>query len=121
MRYMKFIKYIIAIALLLGANALTADIPDGVNGFKSKVLPFFKTNCIKCHGPKKSKGKITLHTMNGDLSKGQDLKHWEALLVVHEAQGLATSAAQVAEVISNIRGRLADLRGETPTTTRTEP
>ena len=46
----------------------------------SKVKNFFSKYCIDCHGPKKSKGKITLHTMSFDLSKGQELDKWDSIL-----------------------------------------
>lgn len=58
----------------------TKPIPAGVDGFKARVAPFFKTHCVKCHGPAKSKGKITLHSLNGDLSLGQELEKWESIL-----------------------------------------
>ena len=55
-------------------------IAPGTDGFESHVKPFFKTHCVKCHGPTKSKGKITLHALNGDLSSGQELEKWESIL-----------------------------------------
>ena len=51
----------------------------------SKVLPFFKANCIRCHGPKKSKGKITLHTLDSDLSAGHEPRRWELILDMLES------------------------------------
>lgn len=56
------------------------EIPAGPTGYQSKVAPFFKTHCVQCHGPKKSKGKLTLHSLNGDLSLGQQLEKWESIL-----------------------------------------
>jgi len=61
------------------------EVPRGVLGFKSKVLPFFKANCIRCHGPKKSKGKITLHTLDSDLSAGHEPRRWELILDMLES------------------------------------
>lgn len=52
----------------------------GVDGFKAHVAPFFKTHCVKCHGPTKSKGDLTVHALNGDLSSGRDLETWELIL-----------------------------------------
>ena len=57
-----------------------APIAPGVDGYESRVRPFFKTHCAKCHGPAKSKGNITVHTLNGDLSSGQELEKWESIL-----------------------------------------
>ncbi|MDP6718581.1 MAG: DUF1587 domain-containing protein, partial [Pirellulaceae bacterium] len=59
------------------------DAPQGSPAFKSKVLPFFKTHCVKCHGPEKSKGEITLHTLS-DLSSGQNIEQWELILEMLE-------------------------------------
>lgn len=51
-----------------------------MSGFTSRVRPFFEDHCIQCHGPKKSKGKITLHALDGDLSAGHELERWELIL-----------------------------------------
>lgn len=59
-------------------------IPAGEPGHRSHVKPFFETYCIKCHGPDKSKGKITLHTLDGDLAAGGELERWEDILDVLE-------------------------------------
>ena len=67
---------------LLTDSARAADIPSGEAGFKSHVNAFFKKHCVECHGPTKSKGKITLHALDGDLSAGQELKRWETILDV---------------------------------------
>ena len=51
-----------------------APIASGTDGYDAHVRPFFKAHCIKCHGPDKSKGKLTLHTLDGDLASGRGLK-----------------------------------------------
>ena len=66
--------------LTFGTTAFAADVPAGHDGFSKQVQPFFEANCIDCHGPKKSKGKVTLHTLTGDLSAGADLERWETIL-----------------------------------------
>ncbi|MFP6762598.1 MAG: DUF1592 domain-containing protein, partial [Planctomycetaceae bacterium] len=58
------------------------EIQRGPAGFRAQVLPFIKTHCIRCHGAEKSNGGITLHTVNGDLSTGRDLEHWDRILDV---------------------------------------
>jgi mono/diheme cytochrome c family protein len=60
------------------------NIPAGDAGYRSHVRVFFETHCIACHGPEKSKGKMTLHTLDGDLGSGQDLERWEDILDVLE-------------------------------------
>jgi hypothetical protein len=57
-----------------------ADIPNGATGYKSHVEPFLQNHCIDCHGPEKSKGDITVHALNSDLSSGQELDKWESIL-----------------------------------------
>lgn len=64
--------------------ALAAEIPHEIEGYQSHVKNFFSTYCVECHGPEKSKGKITLHSLNGDLSEGMELERWEAILDVLE-------------------------------------
>lgn len=56
----------------------------GAVGYQSHVAPFFEAHCIRCHGPEKSKGKITVHSLNGDLSLGQELDKWESILEMLE-------------------------------------
>ena len=53
--------------------------------FKKDVVPFFEEYCIRCHGPEKSKGKISLHTLDGDLSAGRELERWEDILEMLES------------------------------------
>ena len=73
------------ICLSFVGTASTAGIPSGESGFESHIKPFFKTYCFGCHGPEKSKGKITLHSLAGDLAAGQELERWELILDVLKA------------------------------------
>jgi mono/diheme cytochrome c family protein len=67
-------------------RTVAADVEDaqaiaaGLPGYHNSVSPFFKTYCVKCHGPEKSKGGITVHSLNGDLAAGQELDKWESVL-----------------------------------------
>lgn len=61
-----------------GAHA--ADVPSGLDGYKQRVAPFFNKYCVNCHGPEKVKGGITVHSLHGDLSLGQELEKWESIL-----------------------------------------
>ncbi len=54
-------------------------------GYETEIKPFFETHCISCHGQEKSKGKLTLHTLDGDLSEGHDLERWEVILEMLES------------------------------------
>ncbi len=61
-----------------------AEIPAGVDGFDQGIKPFFEEHCIRCHGPEKSKGKITVHSLDGDLAAGHELERWELILEMIE-------------------------------------
>ncbi|MCA9270178.1 MAG: DUF1587 domain-containing protein, partial [Planctomycetales bacterium] len=63
-----------------GALASAAEIPAGVEGYKSHVAPFLAKHCVKCHGPERNKGDIALHAIDGDMSSGRDVEHWELVL-----------------------------------------
>lgn len=52
----------------------------GADGFRDTVAPFLRQHCIKCHGPDKQKGKLALHTIDGDLLKGKDVERWQAVV-----------------------------------------
>ena len=70
---------------LLGFAIQLQAVPAGKAGFDSVVSVFFKANCVKCHGPEKAKGKVTLHDLNGDLAGGKMLERWELILDVLKA------------------------------------
>jgi len=59
--------------LALAAPAKVAVVPASIG----KV---FEAYCISCHGPDKSKGKITLHDLDGGLTAGHDMERWEKVL-----------------------------------------
>ena len=67
-------------------GSMAAEIPAGEAGHRGHIKPFFETYCVKCHGPDKSKGKLTLHTLDGDLAAGAggELDRWEDILDVLE-------------------------------------
>ena len=64
---------LLGLALTFSTPPLSADL-----NFEKTIRPFFKNYCIQCHGPEKSKGKITLHTLTPEI--GDDVKHWETIL-----------------------------------------
>jgi mono/diheme cytochrome c family protein len=62
--------------------------PAGGADYTAVVKPFFEKHCIKCHGPEKSKGKMTLHTLDGDLAAGQELERWEDILEALDSEDM---------------------------------
>ena len=73
--------FFVSIAAFLSTPLLSAN--DGaspeVSAFVSKIQPFLKSYCIKCHGPENSKGEMALHTLS-ELSSGRDIEQWELIL-----------------------------------------
>ncbi len=83
-----------AVCLSLAGTGSAAEIPSGKSGFESHIKPFFKTYCVGCHGPKKSKGKITVHSLGGDLIAGQELDRWELILDALEHEDMPLDEAE---------------------------
>ncbi len=74
-----FVFFLSALLCPLVAFGATPIAP-GTDGYDARVRPFFKAYCIKCHGPDKSKGELTLHTLDGDLASGRGIERWEDVL-----------------------------------------
>jgi hypothetical protein len=73
----------LAIALVLSmvsCSVAVAQQAAKLAEFTTLVKPFFKTYCIKCHGPSKTKGEIALNTLASDLANGDDIAHWNSIL-----------------------------------------
>jgi mono/diheme cytochrome c family protein len=49
-----------------------------VRALPAHVGTFFSEYCVKCHGPEKSKGKVTLHDI-GNLGDGRNLELWSEI------------------------------------------
>lgn len=64
------------VALLSTGCAVRAARP----ALEDAVGPFFTEHCLRCHGPEKAKGKLTLHTLRADPATGADLDRWERIL-----------------------------------------
>lgn len=44
--------------------------------FHKSVWPILKRNCLACHGPEKSKGRLRIDQLNPDLLTGPDAERW---------------------------------------------
>ncbi|MGB0768529.1 MAG: DUF1587 domain-containing protein, partial [Phycisphaeraceae bacterium] len=116
----RFLKCICAAASLYlcahAANAQANDhaAPTGIAGYEAVVAPYFEQHCIRCHGPETSKGSITVHSLNGDLSLGQELDKWESVLDMLEfgemppAKEPQPTAAETQAVIAWITAGMRD-------------
>lgn len=65
------------VALLPSVFSAKASTPSG---FDEMIKPFLKENCIRCHGKKKQKGKLTLHNAPVDFAKPETSDFWLELL-----------------------------------------
>lgn len=74
------ISFAALILSLCAVGAAADEASQPAEGYATVVAPFFAQHCVRCHGPEKSKGKITVHSLNGDLSLGQELDKWESIL-----------------------------------------
>lgn len=71
---------------VVGTVLLAADVAKNparasadVEGYRKVIAPFLQQHCIKCHGPDKPKGKLSLHNIDGDLVAGKDLAKWQVI------------------------------------------
>jgi len=44
------------------------------------VKPYLESSCIRCHGPKKQKGKMTLHTITDRFGTDAEVERWVEIL-----------------------------------------
>ncbi len=95
-------------------NAWAEPEAKGLAGYQAVVAPYFQQHCVRCHGPEKNKGKMTVHSLNGDLSLGQELDKWESILDMLEfgemppAKEPQPKAAETQAVIQWIESGMRD-------------
>ena len=53
-----------------------------LDDYRNYVAPFIAGRCARCHGRQRSSARLTLHTLEKDLSLGRDLERWEKVLEV---------------------------------------
>ncbi len=49
------------------------------DSFDSTIVPFLKQHCVRCHGPKNSEARLSLHKMTSKIGPSET-KIWEAVL-----------------------------------------
>lgn len=103
----------VLVGLVLLTGRATASEPDTYQG---TVLPFLKQHCVKCHGPKKQKGKLALHDVQGSLPKGDtnSAQKWQTVrerLILNEmppASEPRPNALEIQKVIRWIEATLSN-------------
>src|SRR4051812_3888256 len=62
------------------AAPATGAMPEAnLASFAESAGPILKKNCLACHGPEKSKGKLRIDQLNPDLLTGPDVERWRAV------------------------------------------
>ena len=62
------------------AKGQTASASPKQTELHSVTQPFFQKNCVKCHGPKKQKGKVRLDTLQWKPDDPKQLKTWQKVI-----------------------------------------
>ncbi len=47
--------------------------------FQASIGPILKKNCVACHGPRKSAGRLRVDKLNPDLLTGPDVERWREI------------------------------------------
>lgn len=58
-------------ALLIGSTIGLQDAPSEID-FKTHIQPILEARCVKCHGPKRQRGKLRLDQRDGVLGEGAE-------------------------------------------------
>ncbi len=74
------LRWVLAVAAATVYTPGVGAADDRAAAFGRVVVPFFEQYCVDCHGPTRSKGGVTLHTLGGDLSAGAGPKGWDKIL-----------------------------------------
>lgn len=87
---MPYIKFPFRLAWLAGFASLLFFLGNAQAGekaepklqarFEGTILPFLKSHCVTCHGPKKQRGDVALHEMRADPKDVKVVAHWERVL-----------------------------------------
>jgi mono/diheme cytochrome c family protein len=119
--------------LLLGLGALSpagAEAPQespAPAGPSESVARFFGQYCVRCHGPEKQKGKLTLHNVGDDPASKTHARTWQAVLEKLEGKEMPPEDQPLPppelrqRVASWIRSRLKEAGESSPPSTLLYP
>ena len=64
----------------LAQSVVAAESRPEQNGFETMVAPLLRAHCVRCHGPRKAKGDLTLHDLGGVVTAPKDIERWKKVL-----------------------------------------
>ena len=74
-------KFVLVLLVALLASVTLSPCASGSDAdFPEIIQPFLKEHCVKCHGPKKKKGKLVLHTIKDDFGSEAGSERWIEIL-----------------------------------------
>ena len=81
--------------------------------FQKSVGPTLKKNCLACHGPEKSKGRLRIDQLNPDLVTGPDVERWREVFNALSKSEMPPKDEPDYALADADRGRIVDwLSGE---------
>ena len=76
--------------------------------FRERIGPVLKQNCIGCHGPRKSEGRLRVDKLNADLLTGPDVDRWREIYRVLSNSEMPPKDEPAYELADADRGRVVD-------------
>ena len=81
--------------------------------FQKSVGPVLKKNCLACHGPQKSKGRLRIDQLNPDMLTGPDVERWREVFNALSKSEMPPQDEPDYALADADRGRIVDwLSGE---------
>ncbi|MFO0824296.1 MAG: DUF1592 domain-containing protein [Gemmataceae bacterium] len=87
------LRWVLALVFVAGTSGVVvAD--DREASFRRVVSPFFERYCTDCHGPTRSKGGVTLHTLRSDVTAAAGPERWDKVLELIERGAMPPESAE---------------------------
>ncbi|MGF1583175.1 MAG: DUF1588 domain-containing protein [Gemmataceae bacterium] len=61
------------------AGPSKSKVKADVAGFRKTVAPFLQSHCTECHGPRRQRGELSLHDIDGSVAGGNHLAKWKSV------------------------------------------
>lgn len=93
------------------SNATDAIPMPNVADFQKSVAPLLTKNCLPCHGPEKSEGRLRIDQLNPDLLTGPDVERWREVYNALSNSEMPPEDAPDYALADTDRGNMADWLG----------